>query len=103
MPARRFPPLPLHAIIKLLGALDRSSSEVAFGSIYLPRVRGKRAARRVALWSLRGISSRARASQVGSRFPIRCWLKFRGGRFIDRDLDDAVRLALRELIQESAA
>ena len=31
------------------------------------------------------------------------WLKFRGGRFIDRDLDDAVRLALRGLIQESAA
>jgi len=31
------------------------------------------------------------------------WLQFRGGRFIDRDLDDAVRLALRGLIQESAA
>lgn len=31
------------------------------------------------------------------------WLRFRGGRFIDRDLDDAVRLALRGLIQESAA
>jgi hypothetical protein len=30
-------------------------------------------------------------------------LQFRGGRFIDRDLDDAVRLALRGLIQESAA
>ena len=29
--------------------------------------------------------------------------KFRGGRFIDRDLDDAVRLALRGLIHESAA
>lgn len=24
------------------------------------------------------------------------WLQFRGGRFIDRDLDDAVRLALRD-------
>ena len=31
------------------------------------------------------------------------WLQFRGGRFIDRDLDDAVRLALRGLIHESAA
>ena len=31
------------------------------------------------------------------------WLDFRSGRFIDRDLDDAVRLALRGLIQESAA
>ena len=31
------------------------------------------------------------------------WLHFRGGRFIDRDLDDAVRLALRGLIHESAA
>jgi len=31
------------------------------------------------------------------------WLQFRGGGFIDRDLDDAVRLALRGLIQESAA
>jgi hypothetical protein len=31
------------------------------------------------------------------------WLDFRGGRFIDRDLDDAVHLALRGLIQESAA
>ena len=31
------------------------------------------------------------------------WLQFRDGRFIDRDLDDAVRLALRGLIQESAA
>ena len=31
------------------------------------------------------------------------WLQFRGGRFIDRDLNDAVRLALRGLIQESAA
>jgi hypothetical protein len=30
------------------------------------------------------------------------WLQFRGGRFIDRDLDDAVRLALRGLIHESA-
>ena len=30
-------------------------------------------------------------------------LQFRGGRFIDRDFDDAVRLALRGLIQESAA
>jgi hypothetical protein len=28
---------------------------------------------------------------------IVAWLKFRGGRFIDRDLDDAVRLALRGL------
>jgi hypothetical protein len=34
---------------------------------------------------------------------IVAWLQFRGGRFIDRDLDDAVRLALRGLIQESAA
>ena len=32
---------------------------------------------------------------------ILAWLQFRGGRFID--LDDAVRLALRGLIQESAA
>ncbi len=31
------------------------------------------------------------------------WLQFRGGRFIDRDLDDAVRLALRGLIHEQAA
>jgi hypothetical protein len=31
------------------------------------------------------------------------WLQFRDGRFIDRDLNDAVRLALRGLIQESAA
>jgi len=31
------------------------------------------------------------------------WLQFRGGRFIDRDLDDAVRLALWGLIHESAA
>jgi hypothetical protein len=31
------------------------------------------------------------------------WLQFRGGRFVDRDLDDAVRLALRGLIHESAA
>ena len=30
-------------------------------------------------------------------------LQFRGGRFIDRDLDDAVRLALRGLIHGSAA
>jgi hypothetical protein len=29
--------------------------------------------------------------------------QFRGGRFIDRDFDDAVRLALQGLIQESAA
>ncbi len=29
--------------------------------------------------------------------------QFRGGRFIDRDLDDAVRLALRGLTHESAA
>jgi hypothetical protein len=34
---------------------------------------------------------------------IVAWLQFRGGRFIDRDLDDAVRLALRGLVQESAA
>jgi hypothetical protein len=34
---------------------------------------------------------------------IVAWLQFRCGRFIDRDLDDAVRLALRGLIQESAA
>jgi hypothetical protein len=34
---------------------------------------------------------------------IVAWLQFRGGRFIDRDFDDAVRLALRGLIQESAA
>jgi hypothetical protein len=31
------------------------------------------------------------------------WLQFRGGRFVDRDLDDAVRLALWGLIHESAA
>ena len=30
------------------------------------------------------------------------WLQFRGGRFIDRDFDDAVRVALRGLIHESA-
>jgi hypothetical protein len=29
------------------------------------------------------------------------WLQFRGGRFIDRDLDDAVRVALRGLIHDS--
>jgi hypothetical protein len=34
---------------------------------------------------------------------IVAWLRFRDGRFIDRDLDDAVRLALRGLIHESAA
>jgi hypothetical protein len=34
---------------------------------------------------------------------IVAWLQFRGGRFIDRDFDDAVRLALRGLIHESAA
>ena len=34
---------------------------------------------------------------------IVAWLQFRDGRFIDRDFDDAVRLALRGLIQESAA
>ena len=34
---------------------------------------------------------------------IVAWLKFRGGRFIDCDLDDAVRLALRGLIQEKPA
>ena len=34
---------------------------------------------------------------------IVAWLQFRGGRFIDRDLDSAVRLALRGLIHESAA
>lgn len=33
---------------------------------------------------------------------IVAWLQFRGGRFIDRDLDDAVRLALRGLIQSAA-
>jgi len=31
------------------------------------------------------------------------WLQFRDGRFIERDFDDAVRLALRGLIQQSAA
>jgi hypothetical protein len=31
------------------------------------------------------------------------WLQFRGGRFIDRDLDDPVPLALQGLIHESAA
>jgi hypothetical protein len=31
------------------------------------------------------------------------WLRFRDGRFIDRDLHDAVRLGLRGLIHESAA
>jgi len=31
------------------------------------------------------------------------WLKFRGGRFIDRDLDDAVQLGLRGLIHDTAA
>ena len=34
---------------------------------------------------------------------IVAWLQFCDGRFIDRDLADAVRLALRGLIQESAA
>ena len=34
---------------------------------------------------------------------IVAWLQFRGGRSIDHDFDDAVRLALRGLIQESAA
>jgi hypothetical protein len=34
---------------------------------------------------------------------IVAWLKFRDGRFIDRDLDDAVRMALRGLIHQSAA
>ena len=31
------------------------------------------------------------------------WLQFRDGRFMERDLDDAVRLALRGLIHGSAA
>jgi len=31
------------------------------------------------------------------------WLRFRDGRFIDRDLVDAVQLGLRGLIHESAA
>ncbi len=31
------------------------------------------------------------------------WLQFRAGRFIDRNLDDAVRQALRGLIHKSAA
>jgi hypothetical protein len=34
---------------------------------------------------------------------MNAWLRFRDGRFIDRDLDDAVRLGLRGLIHESAA
>ena len=34
---------------------------------------------------------------------IIAWLQFRDGRFIERDLDDAVRLALRGLIHQSAA
>jgi hypothetical protein len=34
---------------------------------------------------------------------IVAWLQFRGGRFVDRDFEDAVRLALRGLIHESAA
>ena len=34
---------------------------------------------------------------------IVAWLQFRDGRFIERDFDDAMRLALRGLIQESAA
>jgi len=34
---------------------------------------------------------------------IVAWLQFRDGRFIDRDLDDAVRLALRGLVHQSAA
>ena len=31
------------------------------------------------------------------------WLHFRGGRFIDRDFDDAVRLGLRGLSHQGAA
>ncbi len=31
------------------------------------------------------------------------WLEFRDGRFVDRELDDAVRLALRGLTHEAAA
>ncbi len=34
---------------------------------------------------------------------IVAWLQFRGGRFIDRDFDDAVRLAQRGLSHEAAA
>jgi hypothetical protein len=34
---------------------------------------------------------------------IVAWLQFRDGRFIDRDLDEAVRLALRGLVHQSAA
>jgi hypothetical protein len=34
---------------------------------------------------------------------IVAWLEFRNGRFIERDLDDAVHLALRGLIPEPAA
>ena len=33
---------------------------------------------------------------------IVAWLQFRGGRFIDRDLDDAVRLAMRGLTRSAA-
>ena len=34
---------------------------------------------------------------------IVAWLQFRDGRFIDRDFDDAVQLALRGLVHQSAA
>ena len=56
---------------------------------------------------LRTISNAAHGLPVEKRGiyleRIVAWLKFRGGRFIDRDLDDAVCLALRGLIHESAA
>jgi hypothetical protein len=44
-----------------------------------------------------------RKSAASNLERIVAWLQFRDGRFIDRDLDDAVRLALRGLIHESAA
>jgi hypothetical protein len=34
---------------------------------------------------------------------IVAWLNFRGGRFVERDFDDALRLGMRRLIHASAA
>jgi hypothetical protein len=52
-----------------------------------------------------GLPAEKRGIYLGGIYLERivAWLQFRDGRFIDRDLDDAVRLALRGLIHESAA
>jgi hypothetical protein len=53
-----------------------------------------------AIWNAHGLSAEKRGIYLERMI---AWLQFRGGRFIDRDFDDAVRLALRGLSHESAA